>query len=108
MSKQAESAAQASGGPPRRAWNYVAAIAIGLSLFAVAIVLGNVAAGAPRQADENSWAHLFQLAMAAQIPLILLFLAMADWRQKQRAVILLGLQIVAAAAAVGVLAWSGY
>lgn len=108
MSEQAESAAQLSGGPPRRAWIYLSVSAIGLSLFAAAIVLGNVAAGAPRQADENSWAHLFQLAMAAQIPLILLFLAMADWRQKRRVVILLGLQIVAAAAAFGALAWSGY
>jgi hypothetical protein len=39
---------------------------------------------------------------------MLLFLAMADWRQKQRVVILLGFQIVAAAAAFGLLAWSGY
>jgi hypothetical protein len=86
----------------------VATIAIVLSLFAAAIVLGNVVAGAPPQADENAWAHLFQLAMVAQIPLTLLFLAMADWRQKQRVVILLGFQIVAAAAAFGLLAWSGY
>lgn len=108
MGPQSQSAAEASGGRPRRAWVYIGAAAIALSSFAAAIVLGNVAAGVPPQADENAWAHLFQLAMAAQFPLMLLFLAMADWRQKQRVIILLGLQIVAAAAAFGVLAWSGY
>jgi hypothetical protein len=46
--------------------------------------------------------------MAAQLPLILLFLALADWSQKQRVIILLGLQIVAGGAAFVALAWSGY
>ena len=82
--------------------------AIALSLFAVAIVVGNVAAGAPRESDENTWAHLFQLAMAMQLPLIASFLATADWRQKRRVIVLLGAQIFAAGAAFGVLAWSGY
>jgi hypothetical protein len=34
------------------------------SLLAAGIVLGNVAAGARPQADENAWAHLFQLLIA--------------------------------------------
>ena len=93
---------------PKRAWIYLAMTAIALSLFAVAIVVGNMAAGAPRQADENAWAHLFQLAMAAQLPLLLLFLALADWRQRQRLLVLLGAQIAAAATAFIALAWSGY
>jgi cytochrome bd-type quinol oxidase subunit 2 len=92
----------------RSAWIYVGTIAIGLSLFAVAIVVGNVAAGAPPEADENTWAHLFQLAMAAQLPLLLLFLVLVDWRQRQRVILFLAAQIAAAAAAIVALLWSGY
>ena len=97
-----------AAGPPKRAWVYVAATAIVLSTFATAMVLGNVAAGVPRQPDENLWAHLFQLAMIAQPPLLLLFLAIADWTQRRRVLLLLGAQIVAIASAFGALAWSGY
>jgi hypothetical protein len=100
---------QTSGaGAPKRAWVYVAATAIVISAFATAMVLGNVAAGVPREPDENLWAHLFQLAMIAQPPLLLLFLAIADWTQRRRVLLLLGAQIVATASAFGALAWSGY
>lgn len=108
MSKQMEDSASTRGAEPRRAWVYLAGAAIGLSGFAALIVLGNMAAGVPPQADENAWAHLFQLAMAAQLPLLLLFLTMADWKQRRRVLILLGAQIVAAATAFGALAWGGY
>jgi hypothetical protein len=108
MNEQTEDRAGTSVGRPKRAWFYLGATAIALSGFAAAIVLGNLAAGAPPQADENAWAHLFQLAMAAQVPLMLLILAIADWRQRRRVLFVLGLQIVAAAAAFGLLAWSGY
>lgn len=108
MSQESAETAKASYRRPRRAWIYVGTAATVLSLFAVAIVVGNVAAGAPREADENTWAHLFQLATAAQPPLLLLFLATADWRQRRRVIVLLGAQIFAAAAALGALAWSGY
>lgn len=94
--------------PQKRAWIYLATTAIALSVCAVAIVVGNVVAAAPRQADENTWAHIFQLAMSAQLPLLLLFLATADWRQRRRVFILLGAQLVAAGAAFAALAWSGY
>lgn len=107
MAKEAAGSARPSGGR-KRAWIYFAATAIALSVCAAAIVLGNVAAGAPPQPDENTWAHLFQLAMAAQAPLVLLFLATADWNQKRRIGILFAGQVVAAAAAFGALAWSGY
>jgi hypothetical protein len=93
---------------PKRAWRYVAATAIGLSAFAVAIVLGNVAASAPPQPDENAWAHLFQLAMGAQLPLLMLYLAIADWTQRRRVLLVFAAQIGAAALAFGALAWSGY
>lgn len=108
MNQQTAGATGSSEGRPKRAWVHIAAAAIGLSLFAVAIVLGNMAAGVPRQSDEDAWAHLFQLAMAVQVPLLLLFLAMADWRKRERIMVLIAAQIVAAAAALGTLAWSGY
>ena len=95
-------------GSSKRAWFYLAASAIVLSLFAFAIVVGNVAAGAPPEADENVWAHLFQVAMAAQLPLFLIYLALADWARRRLAILLLVAQIVAAAAAFAALAWSGY
>jgi cytochrome bd-type quinol oxidase subunit 2 len=93
---------------PKRAWVYLATTAIALSLFAIAIVVGNVVAGTPPQADENTWAHLFQLAMAAQLPLLLLFLATADWKQRNLVLFLLCAQLIAAGAAFGALASSGY
>jgi len=106
--RAAERSERPDGRPARRAWIYVGTMAIGLSLFAVAIVVGNVMAGARPEADENTWAHLFQLAMAAQLPLLALFLAMADWRQRQRVILFLVAQIAAAGAAIAVLLWSGY
>jgi len=103
-----ETADLTSAERPKRAWAYLATTAIALSLFAVAIVVGNVAAGAPREADENTSAHLFQLAMAAQLPLLLLFLTMADWTRRKRVIFFLVAQIAAAGAAFTALAWSGY
>jgi cytochrome bd-type quinol oxidase subunit 2 len=107
MSLQTTAAGNSSE-PPKRAWIYLATAAIVLSIFATAIVLGNVITGVPRQSDEDGWAHLFQLAIAAQLPLFLLFVALADWTQRRRALLLLAGQIVAAALALGALAWSGY
>jgi hypothetical protein len=86
----------------------VAATAILLSAFAAAVVLGNMAAGVPRQPDENAWAHFFQLAMAAQLPLFVLYMAIADWAQRRRVFLLLAAQIGAVVSAFGALAWSGY
>lgn len=39
-----------------------------------------------RQADEGSAAHIFQLSIAALVPMILLFLGTADWKQSWRSV----------------------
>jgi hypothetical protein len=87
---------------------YAARAAIALSLFATVIVVGNVVAGVPPQPDENAWAHLYQLAMAAQVPLLLLFIATADWKRPRPALILLIAQLCVAAAAFAALWWSGY
>jgi uncharacterized membrane protein SpoIIM required for sporulation len=108
MNQETTGTNHASQGGRKRAWVYLAATAVVLSGFATSIVLGNLAAGVPPQADENASAHLFQLAMAAQPLLLLLFLAFADWTQKKRIALLVGAQIIAAAVAFGALAWSGY
>ena len=38
----------------------------------------------PPQPDEGAAAHIFQLSIVAFVPMILLFLATADWRQPLR------------------------
>jgi len=38
----------------------------------------------PPQPDEGAGAHIFQLAIVALVPMILLFFATADWRQPLR------------------------
>ena len=94
--------------PQKRAWLYAAAVAIGLSILAAAVVAANVAAGVPRQADEGVSAHLFQLAMAAQLPLLVLTLAVSDWTRPRPVLLIAAAQIAAPALAIGFLAWSGY
>ena len=57
-------------------------VLIVLSLIAFVAVLTGYAQ-AP-QADEGSPAHIFQLAILAGVPTMLLFLLSADWRQPRR------------------------
>ncbi len=38
----------------------------------------------PPQPDEGTAAHIFQLSIVALVPMILLFLTTADWRQPLR------------------------
>jgi len=38
----------------------------------------------PPRPDEGAAAHIFQLSIVALVPMILLFLATADWRQPLR------------------------
>jgi len=40
----------------------------------------------PLQPDEGSAAHIFQLSIVVLVPIVLLFLATADWRQPLRSV----------------------
>lgn len=47
---------------------------LAMSLAALALVIGHVAAyGSAREADEGTAAHLFQLLMVAQLPIIVVF-----------------------------------
>ena len=73
---------------------------VAMSLAALAMVLGHVAMfGAVREADEGTAAHIFQLLMIAQVP-IMAFFAMKWLPQTPRqALHILALQAAAALAA---------
>jgi hypothetical protein len=57
-------------------------VLIGLSLTALLAVLSGYTQ--PPQTDEGAAAHIFQLSIGALVPMTLLFLATADWRQRLR------------------------
>lgn len=64
------------------------------STLAFAIVIANIVAGVRPQPDENASAHLWQLLMAGQLPVVLLFLVTADWRSRTSWLVT-GLQVFA-------------
>lgn len=64
------------------------------SALAFALVMANGIAGVPPQPDEDATAHMWQLLIGLQLPLILLFVTTADWRKRLPAVFL-GAQILA-------------
>jgi hypothetical protein len=55
-----------------------------MSLIALIAVLSGYTQ--PPQTDEGTGAHVFQLSILALVPMILLFLVTADWRQPMRSV----------------------
>ena len=75
---------------------------LAMSLAALAVVLGHVALfGAAREADEGTAAHVWQILMAGQIP-IMAFFAIKWLPQSPRyASRILALQAIAALAALG-------
>ncbi len=77
------------------------------SAAALLIVLANILAGVPPQTDENASAHLFQILIALQAPIIAFFLLSADWRSS-RPLLLLGLQLAAIAIALLPIWAAGY
>jgi len=73
---------------------------VAMSIAAIAIVLGHVATfGVFREADEGTAAHLFQLLMVAQIPIIAFFAIKWLPRCPRQAAQVLALQIGAGLAA---------
>jgi hypothetical protein len=71
-----------------------------MSLAALAVVLGHVLMfGAAREADEGTAAHIFQLLMAAQIPIVAFFAIRWLPRTPRYALPVLALQAGAALAA---------
>jgi hypothetical protein len=60
-------------------------IVIVLSVTALLTVLsGYTQPPHPPESDEGTAAHIFQLSIVALVPMILLFLATADWKQPLR------------------------
>lgn len=68
-----------------------------LSLIALLAVLSGYFQ--PPQPDEGSAAHVFQLAIVALVPAILLFLATADWRRPSQSARPLAFPVAALAVA---------
>ena len=64
-------------------------VAIGLLILALATGWGKGPPG-----DEGPAAHLWQLMVGLQAPLILAFLATADWRRPLGILAILGLQVL--------------
>jgi hypothetical protein len=74
---------------------------IAMSLAALAIVVTYVVIfGAARESDEGATAHVWQLLMTAQLPLIAFFLFRYLRQAPRSALSILALQLVAALAAV--------
>ena len=75
---------------------------VAMSLTALATVLAHVAMfGTAREADEGTAAHLWQLLMVAQLPIIAFFAIRWLPRTPRRATYVLALQVAAALAAMG-------
>ncbi len=71
-----------------------------MSLAAIAVIVIHIAfVGTERQVDEGTSAHLWQLLMAGQMPIILFFAATSLPRTPRQALPVLALQIGAAFAA---------
>jgi hypothetical protein len=75
-------------------------VPIALSLVALSVVLGHIAMfGTARQADEGAAAHLWQVLMAGQVPIVAFFVIKWLPRTPNQALMILGLQILAGLAA---------
>jgi hypothetical protein len=73
---------------------------VAMSLAALALVLGQIAlVGVARQADEGAAAHLWQILMAAQIPIVAFFAIKYLPQKPKPAALILALQVVAVVAA---------
>jgi hypothetical protein len=59
----------------------------------------------PPEADEGTAAHIFQLSIAALVPMTLLFLASADWTQPARSARRLAFPAAAVVLAFGMLSY---
>ena len=76
-------------------------IPMAMSLTALAVVLGSIAlSGVVHEADEGFTAHVWQLLMAGQVPLLAFFAIKWLPRVPRQAIGVVALQIVATLAAV--------
>jgi len=81
-------------------------VPVGMSAAALAIVIGYAAMfGVARQADEGTAAHLWQLLMAGQLPVVLFFALRWLPAAPRQAIPVLVVQIGAAVAAMFPVWW---
>jgi hypothetical protein len=80
----------------------IALVPLAMSLIALAVVLSGVAmlGNGPRPADEGAAAHIFQLLMVGQLPVLLFFAIKWLPRAPKQTIYVLALQAGAALAAV--------
>jgi hypothetical protein len=79
---------------------------VSASLVALAMVLGHAAVfGIVHEADEGAAAHIFQLLMAAQMPVVVFFVTKWLPRAPQQTLKILALQAGAALAAIATVAF---
>lgn len=78
---------------PLRQWS--ALLPLAMSIAGLALVLGHIAAGGGREADEGTAAWLWWLLMGAQVPVVAIFAL--EWLPRARSMALLVLASQAAA-----------
>ena len=88
---------------PLRHWT--ALLPLAMSIAALALVLGHVAGGGVREADEGTAAHLWQVLMAAQVPLVGLFAVVWLPRAPREAMLVLTLLVGAVLANLAALSY---
>jgi hypothetical protein len=76
---------------PLRHWS--ALLPLAMSVAALALVLGHVASGGVREPDEGTAAHIWQLLMAAQLPLVAVFALLWLPRAPRQALAVLALLV---------------
>jgi hypothetical protein len=85
-----------------------ALIPIGMSLAALATVLVHITLyGTAREADEGTAAHIWQLLMAGQLPVVAFFAVKWLPRAPRPSLVVLSLQFVAGLAALFPVYWLG-
>ena len=79
---------------------------LALSLAALALVVGHAAVyGVVHEADEGTAAHVFQLLMAAQVPIVMFFAIKWLPRAPRETLLVLALQAGAVIAALASVYW---
>jgi hypothetical protein len=73
---------------------------LAMSFAAIALLLGHIAIfGIVREADEGTSAHIFQLLMLTQLPIMAFFAVKWLWQDPRQTLLILALQVGAALAA---------
>jgi hypothetical protein len=84
-------------------------IPIAMSIAAIVTVLFHIArSGTAPEADEGAAAHIWQLLMAGQAPIVAFYAAKWLPRAPRKALQVLGVQVAAALAALAPVYWLGW